>query len=76
MIKLFQSTFCGHESFCKEYGNSQAMSTAKSNIDQWYPVVAILERMNDSLRVAEAILPNYFKGATKAYFKNKHSKGK
>lgn len=54
--------------YCRHYGNLEAMSTAKSNIEKYYPVVAVLEHMNMSLVVMENKLPQFFKGALHEFY--------
>ena len=49
------------------HGSKWALHQAKSNIDKWFPVVAVLERMIDSLRVLEHRLPKFFSGAKQLY---------
>ena len=46
------------------------MQLAKQNVERHYPVVGILEKMNETLTVLEHYWPKYFKGATEAYFNN------
>ena len=41
------------------------MAKAKENVEKYFPVVGILERLNDSLLVLEHKLPQFFKGASK-----------
>ena len=41
------------------------MRLAKANIEKWFPVVMVLEERALSLKVLEARLPQFFKGATK-----------
>ena len=64
---LLQSYFCGHHEECSVHGSKWALRQAKSNIDKWFPVVAVLERMSDSLRVLEHRLPKFFSGAMQLY---------
>ena len=55
--------FCGQEDECLEYGTDYVMNKVKENIEKFYPVVAVLERLEVSLKVAEIVLPKYFNGA-------------
>ena len=43
------------------------MELAKQNIERYYPVVGVLEHMNETLTVLEHYWPKYFKGALYAY---------
>ncbi|CAL4117231.1 unnamed protein product, partial [Meganyctiphanes norvegica] len=60
--------FCGHEKFCRELNNEQALAIAKRNVEEWYPVVGILEEVNQTLAVLEHTIPQFFKGVTNLYF--------
>ena len=44
------------------------MGKAKENVMKNYPVVGVLENFNQTLHVLEQILPQYFKGATEAFY--------
>ena len=55
--------FCGQQKECLEYCTEFVMKKVKENVERFYPVVAVLEHLEDSLKVAEAILPKFFKGA-------------
>lgn len=59
--------FCGQEKECMEYGTKFALSKAKTNIEMYYPVVAVLEKMEESLQLCELLLPQFFQGATKMW---------
>ena len=50
-----------------EYNNRRAINAAKANIEKHYSVVGVLEMMEDSIKVFEASLPQFFKGAMNAY---------
>ena len=41
-----------------------------SNVEKFYPVVGITEEMNMTLMVSENTMPEYFQGATEAYYKS------
>ena len=43
-----------------------------ANVDRFYPVVAILENMNMTLKVLEKVMPEYFEGATEDYYKSNY----
>lgn len=55
--------FCGQDEKCLEYGTTFAIRKAKENIEAFYPVVVVLERMQESLIVAESLLPTFFNGS-------------
>ena len=57
------------------HGRSWALARAKSNIDRFFPVVAVLERLDESMAVMEARLPKYFKLVSK-YYKMESSRSK
>jgi hypothetical protein len=64
---LFQPYFCGQHNECMVAGSTWALQRAKENIDRWFPVVAVLERMTQSMEVLEQFIPTFFKGAVKIY---------
>ena len=41
------------------------MLIAKKNVENYYPIVGVLERFNETLVVLERMMPFYFKGASK-----------
>ena len=61
----FQPYFCGHNRFCNKYGSQKALQQAKSHIEQWYPVVGILEMHKETYEVMENEMPHFFKGLSK-----------
>ncbi|XP_059473937.1 heparan sulfate 2-O-sulfotransferase 1-like [Neocloeon triangulifer] len=60
--------FCGHESFCSEINNWQALERAKANVEKYFKVVGVLENLNETLAVLETSLPRYFRGVQELYF--------
>ncbi|KAI8502720.1 hypothetical protein Bbelb_194220, partial [Branchiostoma belcheri] len=54
--------FCGQRPGCRE-PSRWALEKAKDNVLDKFLVVGILEEFNDTLRVFEHLLPNFFKGA-------------
>lgn len=44
-----------------------ALEKAKKNIEESYAVVGVLEHMNVTLQVLEAVLPQFFGGALEMY---------
>ncbi|TRY77290.1 hypothetical protein TCAL_00102 [Tigriopus californicus] len=68
--------FCGHDWMCTEFNSKDALERAKANVDQFYSVVGVVERMNDTLTVLEHELPMVFSGAKKLYNSNREIKRK
>ncbi|KAL6261751.1 hypothetical protein P5V15_006840 [Pogonomyrmex californicus] len=61
------SYFCGQDPRCIEQNNTWAMERAKANVIRWYPVVGILDYMEESLNALTVEFPYFFKGATRIY---------
>lgn len=59
--------FCGQHPECWEPGNQWALQKAKDNLVNNYLVVGVTERLTEFVEVMEAVLPRYFKGATKKF---------
>ncbi|TRY78870.1 hypothetical protein TCAL_10652 [Tigriopus californicus] len=61
--------FCGYGDICWNPSNdpSHLISLAKANIEKNYPVVGILEELDLSMKVYEAILPQYLLGISQLY---------
>ena len=55
--------FCGQRDFCNSFGSEKALKLAKANIEAFYPLVLILERLEESLKLAEKLLPKLFNGS-------------
>jgi len=53
---------CGNDKICMKR-HEASVQQAKQNIDSKYIVVGILEQLNATLKVLEAILPDFFAGA-------------
>lgn len=51
----------------REPGNQWALQKAKDNLVNNYLVVGVTERLTEFVEVMEAVLPRYFKGATKKF---------
>ena len=62
-----QPYFCGHEDDCRRLGSLSALSSAKSNVETHFPVVGVLEEMEDTFAVLEKKLPKFFKGVKQVY---------
>ncbi|XP_025990483.2 uronyl 2-sulfotransferase isoform X2 [Solenopsis invicta] len=59
--------FCGQDPRCTERNNTWAMERAKTNVIRWYPVVGILDYMEESLNALAVEFPYFFKGAIRVY---------
>ncbi|XP_034240257.1 uronyl 2-sulfotransferase-like [Thrips palmi] len=59
--------FCGHDSRCRDPDGDWAFRRAKANIDQYFPVVGVLEEPNATLAVLETRLPLFFTGVSDLY---------
>ena len=46
-----QPYFCGHDPRCTEHNSNWALDRAKENVERHFPVVAVLEMFEDSLKV-------------------------
>ena len=63
--------FCGHLPVCKKFNNEQAFIIAKNNVEKYYSVVGITEEMNNTLKVMENVLPQFFSGILQMYQNDK-----
>ena len=61
------SQFCGHSEICRKFNNPQALQLAKENVQKFYPVVGVMELMNETLAVLEKKLPHFFANASQRY---------
>ncbi|GAB1864012.1 Uronyl 2-sulfotransferase [Camponotus japonicus] len=61
------SHFCGQEPRCMERNNTWALERAKANVIRWYPVVGILDYMEESLNALAIEFPYFFNGAINIY---------
>ena len=66
--------FCGQREICMEYGTKFALRKAKENIEMYYPVVTILERLEESRKLCEQLLPQFFKGSISVWLESKGKK--
>ncbi len=57
--------FCGHDMDCAAFNSAEVLQRAKANVEKFYPVVGVLERLNQSFTVMEHTMPHIFKGAAK-----------
>lgn len=53
--------------FFRERDNTWALERAKTNVIRWYPVVGVLEHIEESLQAFEAEFPYFFKNAVHIY---------
>lgn len=53
--------------FFRERNNTWALARAKANVVRWYPVVGILDYMEESLNAFALEFPYFFKGAARIY---------
>ena len=49
-------------------GSRQALARAKTNVEQTYPVVGVIEHLDDTLTVLEARIPDFFHGVRNLYY--------
>jgi len=54
--------FCGQEIECTRHNSRWALMQAIENVEQHYPVVGVLEEMDSTLRVMQAVMPRFFSG--------------
>ena len=59
--------FCGHHPDCSKLGSPTALQIAKSNVEDNFAVVGVLEHLNETLAVMEHRLPQFFSGLTEEY---------
>jgi hypothetical protein len=54
--------------------NEKALKQAKTNVEKYFPVVGVLENLNETLAVLETRIPRYFNGLQDMYFNELLSK--
>lgn len=59
--------FCGQDFECSLHGSMKALRMAKVNVEKYYPTVGILDRLEESLMVMEALLPEFLTGLMRAH---------
>ena len=65
---IFQiSFFCGMDQECDIFENHKALQLAQRNVERYYAVVGIVEKMQESLKVLENYVPAFFKDARTVY---------
>jgi dermatan/chondrotin sulfate uronyl 2-O-sulfotransferase UST len=52
---------------CDVFASATALEMAKSNVDKYFAVVGVLEKMQESLQVLENYVPFYFKNARNVF---------
>lgn len=67
MLWLQIPFFCGHAKACWEPGSSWALERAKENLLQHYLLVGVTEEILEFISVLEAVVPNFFAGATETF---------
>ncbi|XP_076030227.1 uronyl 2-sulfotransferase homolog pip-like [Oratosquilla oratoria] len=69
--EMMLTYFCGHQSFCREIGNQDALAKAKQVVSQAYSVVGLVADMDTSFALMETLIPRFMTNATRAYGKLK-----
>merc|ERR1711915_249579 len=64
--------FCGTAPQCWDPGSEWALAQAKSNLVNQYLLLGITEELDNFIEVLEALLPNFFTGATNHIKKTRH----
>ena len=60
--------FCGQDPACQIVGDLSALAKAQQNVEQFYPVVGVLEDFHNTLAVLEERVPFFFQGVTDLYY--------
>lgn len=55
---IFQPYFCGHAPFCLDFRSRRALNLAKANIEAYFPLVGMLERLDETYALMEKVLDN------------------
>ncbi|KAK2575552.1 hypothetical protein KPH14_011270 [Odynerus spinipes] len=63
------SHFCGQDPRCSKKNNKWALERAKANVVRWYPVVGLLDYMEETLHALKKEFPYFFTGALRIYNK-------
>lgn len=65
---LYTDSFlCTHVFSFREQNNTWALARAKANVIRWYPIVGLLDYMEESLNALAIEFPYFFKGAIHIY---------
>ena len=60
---LLKAYFCGQHVYCMRHDSKQAVAEAKRNIEKYYNLVGLMERLEDTWKLLEKEYPDvYFKG--------------
>ncbi|XP_043468853.1 heparan sulfate 2-O-sulfotransferase 1-like isoform X1 [Leptopilina heterotoma] len=59
--------FCGQDIRCTQRNSKWALERAKANAIRWYPVIGVLDLMDETLQVLESSYPQFFEGAELVY---------
>ena len=59
--------FCGNSPVCRRTGSRDALAQAMVNVERHYAFVGTTEQIGLGLKVLEAALPRFFKGAQEVY---------
>ena len=59
--------FCGQDVECSYHGSRKALALAKANVERFFIVVGLLERIEDTFKILEADLGCFMKGISKLY---------
>ena len=65
--------FCGQDNRCKK-PSDWSLSRAMANVERYYLAVGLTEEIDNTLRVFEKLLPDFFKGAAKLFTESTNSK--
>ena len=55
--------FCGNAPECDEFDGEAMLKRSVENVERYFAVVGVLEDLDASVRILEALLPRYFSGA-------------
>ncbi|XP_047477183.1 uronyl 2-sulfotransferase-like isoform X2 [Penaeus chinensis] len=69
--EMMLTYFCGHHDFCRIVGHKDALQVAKQVVSQDYSVVGLVEHMEISLLLMEALVPRFMVGASQVYSSRK-----
>ena len=66
--------FCGQDYECSLHGSAKVLSAAKRNVEKYFAVVGVLERLDETLFVLEKKLGVFMKGVSRLYRGQKANK--
>ena len=71
-FSLLKAYFCGQHAYCMQYDSKKAATEAKMNIEKYYKLVGLTERLDDTWKLMEKEYPDaYFKGFYEFAIENK-----